>query len=118
MTSTRSTRRTTTRWTPTGVGTVGGCHVLVHGICPVHVSERLSTVAQDRDGDALAMEALAHAGPASAGRIDRSVCRQAVVPGNDPVAVVGTCLTAVQQVVVAPHVPAEPALASYATASR
>jgi triacylglycerol esterase/lipase EstA (alpha/beta hydrolase family) len=100
----------------TGRGTIS--NTLVQSICPVHVSEHLSMGTSDPVGYALAMDALTHPGPAQASRISRSVCLQTLFPGIDPVAYPSdfsrVAVSAATQVLLAPHVPAEPALAAYA----
>ena len=70
---------------------------------------------------ALAIDAMDHPGPADPSRIPSSVCTQLFMPGVNPVtfatdfasaaAVVSTTLATY------PHVPAEPPLACYVTAS-
>ena len=93
-------------------------NVLVQSICPLHVSDHLSMGTSDPVGYALVIDALTHAGPASAARISRTVCLQTVFPGIDeaafPADFARVVATAGQQVLTAPHVAAEPPLAAYA----
>ena len=85
---------------------------------PLHVSDHLSMGTSDPVGYALVIDALTHAGPASAARISRTVCLQTVFPGIDeaafPADFARVVATAGQQVLTAPHVAAEPPLAAYA----
>lgn len=93
-------------------------NVLVQSICPVHVSEHLSMGTSDPVGYALVIDALTHAGPASAARISRTVCLRDVFPGIDrvtyPAHVARVIASAAQQALTYPHVASEPALAAYA----
>lgn len=93
-------------------------NVSVQSICPVHVSEHLSMGTSDPVGYALVIDALTHAGPASAARISRTVCLRDVFPGIDrvtyPAHMAQVIATAGEQLLLARKVPAEPALPAYA----
>lgn len=100
----------------TGAGTIS--NTLVQSICPVHLADHLSMGSFDPVGYALVLDALTHAGPAKSSRIRRSVCLQASIPGVTLATVAANfprvVLDAGEQVVLYPHVSAEPALAAYA----
>jgi hypothetical protein len=100
----------------TGGGTIA--NILAQDICPADLSEHLAMGTYDPVAYAVALDAIAHAGPAQASRIDPSVCAQGLMPGVDPAqfpanfANVG--LVAGQQVLTYPHVRSEPPLKPYA----
>jgi len=56
----------------------------VQDICPTDTSDHLAMGSYDSVGYALALDAMTHAGPADASRIDRSVCTQPFQPGVNP----------------------------------
>ena len=93
-------------------------NVSVQSICPVHVSEHLSMGTSDPVGYALVIDALTHAGPASAARISRTVCLRDVFPGINrvtyPAHMARVIATAGEQLALARRVPAEPPLPAYA----
>ena len=99
-----------------GGGTI--VNVAAQEICPADLSEHLAMGTFDPVAYAVVLDAIGHAGPASPGRIDRSVCSQGVMPGVDKsrfaanFANVG--LVAGQQVLTYPHVGSEPPLKPYA----
>jgi len=66
----------------TGGGRIA--NIAVQSVCPADPSEHLAMGSYDAVGYALAVDALDHAGPASADRIDISVCAQPFQPGVDP----------------------------------
>ena len=90
-------------------------------VCPGHVADHLSMGSFDPLAYALVIDALDHDGPASAARIDRSVCTQLLQPGVDPTtfpAHLASYTTGVAlQVATYPHVLAEPPLKPYAQGS-
>jgi hypothetical protein len=100
----------------TGGGTI--VNVAAQEICPADLSEHLAMGTFDPVAYAVVLDAIGHAGPASPGRIDRSVCTQGVMPDVDKsrfaanFANVG--LVAGQQVLTYPHVGSEPPLKPYA----
>jgi pimeloyl-ACP methyl ester carboxylesterase len=59
-------------------------HVAVQEICPFDVTEHLNLGTTDPVAAALALDALAHPGPAQPGRISPAVCTQLLMPGIDP----------------------------------
>jgi pimeloyl-ACP methyl ester carboxylesterase len=87
-------------------------------VCPGHVADHLSMGSFDALAYALVIDALDHDGPASAARIDRSVCLAPLQPGVDPVTFPARLATYVAgvglQVATYPHVLAEPPLKPYA----
>jgi hypothetical protein len=96
-------------------------NVAVQDICPLDVNEHLLVGTADPVAYALAIDAVDHPGPADPARVGSAVCTQAFMPGVNPLtfatdfastsAVVATTLATY------PHVPAEPPLACYVTAS-
>ncbi len=99
----------------TGPGAIA--NVAVQSICPLHVADHITMGTVDPVAHALVVDALTHAGPADPSRIAKSVCLRLLMPGVDPVsAAVGELQVGAQagtQVARYPHVPREPALASY-----
>jgi pimeloyl-ACP methyl ester carboxylesterase len=87
-------------------------------VCPGHVADHLSMGSFDAVAYALVIDALDHDGPASAARINRSVCLAPLQPGVDPVTFptsLATYLAGVGlQLTTYPHVLAEPPLKPYA----
>jgi hypothetical protein len=63
----------------TGDGQIANARV--QDICPADVSDHLAMGSYDAVGYALAIDALTHAGPADAKRIDAAVCAQPFQPG-------------------------------------
>ena len=59
-------------------------NVAVQEICPNDAADHLAMGSYDPVGYALAIDAVTHAGPASAARIDSAVCAQPFQPGVDP----------------------------------
>jgi hypothetical protein len=96
-------------------------NVAVQSICPLDTNEHLLVGTIDPVAYALAIDAMDHPGPADPSRVASSVCTQVLMPGVNPVtfptdlasaaAVLSTTLATY------PHVPAEPPLACYVTAS-
>ena len=97
-------------------------NVAIQDICPTDVNEHLAIGTIDAVAYALAIDALENGGPADPSRVDPvSVCAQPFQPGVDPATVAADMLAAAtslgQAIATYPHVPAEPALACYVTAS-
>jgi len=96
-------------------------NVAVQEVCPLDVSEHLAIGTYDNTAYALAVDALEHPGPADPSRIPSSVCLQPLMPGVNPATFATDELNSVAgvagSVVSYPHVPAEPPLACYVTAS-
>jgi hypothetical protein len=67
------------------------------------------------------MDAITHAGPAEPSRVSRTACLDPLMPGVDPVAFPAnfarTNVAVATTLATYPHVPAEPRLACYVTAS-
>ncbi len=97
-------------------------NVPIQQVCPADVSEHLAIGTYDNTGYQLAMNALTHAGPADPARLSpASVCSHPLMPGVNPLTFVTdfSQMNAVVATTLAtyPHVPAEPPLACYVTAS-
>jgi hypothetical protein len=96
-------------------------NVAVQEVCPLDVSEHLAIGTYDNTAYALAIDALEHPGPADPSRIPSSVCLQPLMPGVNPATFATDELNSVAgvagSVVSFPHVPAEPPLACYVTAT-
>jgi pimeloyl-ACP methyl ester carboxylesterase len=103
----------------TGDGEIS--NVAIQDICPLDLNEHLAIGTQDPVAYALAIDALDHPGPADPSRIDPAVCTQGLMPGIDPVTFPTNAATAAADLAVTtatyPHVPAEPPLKCYVTAS-
>jgi pimeloyl-ACP methyl ester carboxylesterase len=101
----------------TGQGRIS--NIAVQSICPVHVAEHLSMGSSDPVGWAVALDAITHDGPARAGRISRSVCGQALMPGVNPLTVpineTRLASEVATSIATSRQVPAEPPLADYAS---
>jgi hypothetical protein len=99
----------------TGSGQIA--NVAVQSVCPLHVTDHLLIGTSDPVAYALVMDALDHAGPADPARISRSVCKQVLQPGVRPATFATdfarTAAYLAVTLATSPHVPAEPALASY-----
>ncbi|NMH96722.1 lipase [Pseudonocardia sp. K10HN5] len=100
----------------TGPGRIS--NIAVQQICPAHVADHLMMGTIDPVAYAVVIDALDHAGPADAARIDRAVCSAPLMPGVDPVALPANELRFNSQVATslagAPHVAVEPPLQPYA----
>jgi hypothetical protein len=100
----------------TGPGEIS--NVAVESVCPLHVAEHVTMGTVDPVAYALVDDALTHPGPADPHRIPRSVCRQVLMPGVDPVSATAGELRVVAQagtqLGLYPHVAHEPPLARYA----
>jgi triacylglycerol esterase/lipase EstA (alpha/beta hydrolase family) len=59
-------------------------NIAVQEVCPGHVADHLAMGSYDPVGYALALDAVTHAGPAQAARINLAVCAEAFQPGVDP----------------------------------
>ncbi|MEA2168829.1 MAG: hypothetical protein QOF76_2129 [Solirubrobacteraceae bacterium] len=96
-------------------------NVATQDICPDNLAEHLAIGTYDPVGYAIAMDALTHAGPADPTRIDPAVCSQTLMPGVDPATFVtdyGAAGAYLANVLLTyPHVPEEPPLACYVTAT-
>lgn len=96
-------------------------NVAVQDLCPLNLDDHLAIGTYDGAAYAIAQDAMAHPGPADLERVSPSVCSQFLMPGVDPAtyatdyadagAFLGTTL------LTAKHVPREPELACYVTAS-
>lgn len=94
-------------------------NVATQDLCPTAAYEHLLIGLIDPVAYALAIDALAHDGPADPARIGLDVCAQALHPGINPVTapIDGAAAAASYGSYEAKTVPAEPALACYTTAS-
>jgi hypothetical protein len=96
-------------------------NIAVQQICPLDVNEHLGMGTYDPVAYALALDAIEHPGPADAGRIPASVCRQLFMPGvnvasfaTDEAQFAAEVATAIAS---AKQIPKEPPLRCYVTAS-
>jgi triacylglycerol esterase/lipase EstA (alpha/beta hydrolase family) len=101
----------------TGSGAIA--NIGLQDICPNDTADHFALGSYDPVGWAIAFDALTHTGPASAARLDRSVCAQSYMPGVDPATFpadyarfVGTVGPAQAQ---SEYVPSEPPLKCYVT---
>jgi pimeloyl-ACP methyl ester carboxylesterase len=96
-------------------------NVALQDVCPLDVSEHLLIGTVDPVAYALAIDAMTHPGPADPSRISAAVCSQLAMPGVNPLTLATdfTSLTVAIGSTLAtfPHVPAEPKLACYVTAT-
>jgi triacylglycerol esterase/lipase EstA (alpha/beta hydrolase family) len=96
-------------------------NVALQDVCPGHFAGHTKAASYDPVGMALALDALAHDGPADPAHIDRSVCSQEIPPGVDPATFAAGWARAhaaiTVQLLIAERVPAEPPLRCYVTDS-
>jgi hypothetical protein len=96
-------------------------NIAIQDVCPLDISEHLGVGTYDHTAFALGLDALSYAGPAVVGRIDPGVCNDPVMPAIDRGSFLADFAQAADvlahQLATYPHVPAEPALACYVTAS-
>jgi hypothetical protein len=97
-------------------------NTVIQDVCPADLAEHLGIGTYDNTAWALALDALAHDGPADPSRLDRgAVCAQPLMPGADPLSFVtdyaaaGVALGAA--IAGETGVRAEPPLACYVTAA-
>lgn len=99
----------------TGDGEIS--NVSTMNVCPVHAAEHVSMGTFDPVAYQLVRDALEHAGPADAARIDRVVCTRLVHPGVDPAQVPGRMagigVSVAESLALYPRVAAEPPLKPY-----
>jgi hypothetical protein len=103
----------------TGDGEIS--NVAIQDICPLDLNEHLAIGTSDPVAYALAIDALEHPGPADPSRIDPSVCTQGLMPGINPATyptdAASAAIDLAETTATYPHVPAEPPLKCYVTAS-
>ena len=103
----------------TGGGAIA--NIAAQQICPTDLSEHLAMGSYDPVAYAVALDALAHPGPANPSRIPTSVCTTPFQPGVDPLtfptAYAAYATGAMTVVATHPHSAAEPTLARYVWAS-
>jgi hypothetical protein len=96
-------------------------NVAIQQICPLDLNEHLAIGTYDPVAYAIAVDALGHPGPADPARIPRSVCTRLLMPGVNPATFATDEASSVASVGASfgtyPHVPAEPPLRCYVTAS-
>jgi pimeloyl-ACP methyl ester carboxylesterase len=96
-------------------------NVAIQQICPLDVSDHLAIGTYDPVAYAIAIDALTHPGPDDPSRIGGGVCAQLLMPGVNPATFATDETSSVAEIgaTVAsyPHVPKEPALRCYVTAS-
>ncbi len=96
-------------------------NVAIQTVCPNDPTEHIGIGIYDHTAYALALDAMTHAGPADPSRVSPSVCLDTLMPGVDPVAFpvnfAHTNTAVATTLATYPHVPAEPQLACYVTAT-
>jgi triacylglycerol lipase len=95
----------------------GASNIAIQDVCPGRSVEHVQAI-YDAAMYAVIMDALTHDGPADAGRIDRSVCAQAAMPGVDMGEATAKTIEIDHDLMVLTgehHLKAEPATASYAS---
>jgi Putative serine esterase (DUF676) len=96
-------------------------NVAVQDLCPLDVNDHLLVGTADPVAYALAIDAINHPGSADPSRIGSGVCTQVFMPGVNPLTFAtdfaGTTTVVATTLATYPHVPAEPPLACYVTAS-
>jgi pimeloyl-ACP methyl ester carboxylesterase len=96
-------------------------NVAIQTVCPTDPTEHIGIGIFDDTAYALALDALTHPGPADPSRVARTVCLDPLMPGVDPVAFpvnfAKTNASVATTLATYPHMPAEPRLACYVTAT-
>jgi triacylglycerol esterase/lipase EstA (alpha/beta hydrolase family) len=96
-------------------------NVAIQDVCPLNVSEHLMIGTVDNTAYVLAIDALTNAGPADPSRLAAGVCSEPFHPGVNELTALGDVAAAAASLALAmatyPHVPAEPPLAPYVTAT-
>jgi triacylglycerol esterase/lipase EstA (alpha/beta hydrolase family) len=96
-------------------------NIAVQEVCPGHKAEHLAMGSYDPVGYALALDAVTHAGTAQKARIALTVCAEPFQPGVDPETFAAEDAKYDQEIGETfanwPHVPSEPPLKCYVTAS-
>jgi pimeloyl-ACP methyl ester carboxylesterase len=100
----------------TGPGAIA--NIAVQQICPLDLADHVTMGTTDPVGYAVVMDALTHAGPASASRVSRSVCLRQLMPAVNPFTLAANELRvgaeAASSLATAPILAHEPALKPYA----
>jgi len=100
----------------TGQGRIA--NIGLQEVCPLRPAEHLTAGTTDSLAYELAMDALDHDGPADPARLAPGACARLLMPGVDPVLLavheVDLVTTVAEQLLLYPHVTAEPPLADYA----
>jgi pimeloyl-ACP methyl ester carboxylesterase len=97
-------------------------NVAIQQVCPLDLSDHLAIGTYDPVAYALAIDALTHPGPADPARLrGTGICSQLLMPGVNPATFATDEASSVAEigatVATYPHVPAEPPLRCYVTAS-
>jgi hypothetical protein len=96
-------------------------NVAIQTVCPTDPTEHIGIGIYDDTAFALALDAITHPGPADPSRVSRTVCLDPLMPGVAPVAFpvnfAKTNASVATTLATYPHVPAEPRLACYVTAT-
>jgi hypothetical protein len=104
---------------PGGGGRIS--NVRLQDVCPTDVSEHLAAGTVSNTAYRLALDAFDNPGPAVESRIPGSVCLSPLMPGVNPATVAADLADAALHLSTTlatfPHIPAEPELACYTTAS-
>ena len=102
----------------TGDGTI--TNVAIQDVCPTDLTEHLAMATISSTTYALAIDAIDHEGPADPSRVPAATCLSPLMPGLTgtwPIDLADAAAYLANTTATYPHVPAEPALACYATAS-
>ena len=103
----------------TGGGAIS--NIAIQDVCPLDVADHIGVGSYDNTAYAIAIDALTHQGPAAAARVGRSVCLKPLQPGVNPLTFAtdytATLTYLATTLATYPHVPSEPPLACYVTAS-
>jgi hypothetical protein len=97
-------------------------NVAIQQVCPLDVNEHLAVGTYDPVAYALAIDALSHPGPTDPARLaGTGVCAKLLMPGVNPLTFPTDLAASLADVAIAvatyPHVPEEPPLRCYVTAS-
>jgi Lipase (class 2) len=96
-------------------------NVAIQDVCQLDVSEHLAVGTMSNTAYALAIDALTYSGPADPSRINTtSVCTNPLMPGLPPTFASNAAIAAanlLSTIATYPHVPSEPGLKCYVTAS-
>jgi pimeloyl-ACP methyl ester carboxylesterase len=96
-------------------------NVAIQTVCAADPTEHIGIGIYDDTAYALALDAITHPGPADPSRVSRIVCLDPLMPGIDPAAFplnfAKTNASVATTLATYPHVPAEPRLDCYVTAT-
>ena len=96
-------------------------NIAIQQVCPTDVTEHIGVGVYDNTAYQLAVDALAHPGPADPTRVSRLACLQPLMPGVNaitfPANYARTLASVATTLATYPRISAEPPLACYVTAS-